>query len=518
MKYKFYFLVILLFGITVVNAQSGTHIFNTSYVHTIKMYTSVPYFWDTMTQRYDESLSMPGGGGGPVGSNDPILFDSIIIDNIKIDSCGVKQKGFFSNWGADSSLKKPLKIEFNEFVRGQRFDELKDLNLGNAFQDPTFMHDHLSLKILRDFGLNAPRSSYANVYINDTLWGLYIILEQVSTKFLTEHFGDNNGNLYKCISSTDLRYLGSTPTRYKEQFEKKTNESADDWSDLIQLTLKIRDTPADSIHQFIDLNVFLKTLAVDVALNNWDSYFEHGRNFYLYNDTITKKFQWIPWDYNLAFDNQDYEIMLPDSRSRKPLINKCLNSTYWKQQYFQYICELNQGFMNDDYLFGYIDSTKSLINSSVAADVNSFYSYNTFDSSISYNTREVFEIFPGIFDTFETRGLKPFISSKHVYLFDQLDLESYSCTTSTGNTNEQTITKALTQIFPNPAADYLQIFSHEGPVSNAKVRFVDMMGQLISEKQLIGTIIDIREIPDGMYVLQVVRQGAIYSAKLLIQR
>ena len=35
-------------------------------------------------------------------------------------------------------------------------------------------------------------------------------------------------------------------------------------------------------------------------MNNWDSYIEHGRNFYLYHEPVSDLFFWIPWDYNLA--------------------------------------------------------------------------------------------------------------------------------------------------------------------------------------------------------------------------
>jgi hypothetical protein len=108
MKKLLLLLFLTLSTISLLLAQSGVNIFNNSSVHTIKMYTSFPNFWDTMSVRYNESIDFGGGGGMPLGSNDPILFDSILIDGNRVDSCGVKQKGFYSNWGADPSLKKPL--------------------------------------------------------------------------------------------------------------------------------------------------------------------------------------------------------------------------------------------------------------------------------------------------------------------------------------------------------------------------------------------------------------------------
>ena len=57
----------------------------------------------------------------------------------------------------------------------------------------------------------------------------------------------------------------------------------------------------EEIEKIFNIDLFLKTLAVDVATNNWDSYLEHGRNWYIYEDTETGLFHWIPWDYNFSF-------------------------------------------------------------------------------------------------------------------------------------------------------------------------------------------------------------------------
>ena len=502
-----------------VSAQSGVSMFDNSSVHSIRMYTSFPYFWDTMTARYNASIDFMGSGG-PLGDNDPVLFDSIIIDGTKIDSCGVKQKGYYSNWGADSSLKKPLKIEFNEYISGQRYDGLRDLNLANSFQDPTMMHDHLSLKILRDFGITASRTSYANVYINGTLWSLYVLIEQVGPTFLDEHFGDNNGNLYKVIES-DLKYLGTDDSLYKLEFEKKTNSSADDWSDLKNLTMKINTTAADSIANYINLDIFLKTLAVDVSLNNWDSYFEHGRNFYLYNDIGTNKFQWIPWDYNLAFAATDYQILLPDSRSRKPLINKCFNSPFWKQKYFGYLCELNNTILTLDHLESFIDDTKSLIAPSVLNDPNNFYTYPQFNASISTTVKIPLEVFPGFWDTTYIEGLKPFILDKHVFILDQLALEFYSCI-DTFNVGIEQPTNTYTKnymflVMPNPTAHYVQFMTTDGPITNALLTIYSVDGTLVRKENIQSNIIDVSTLHNGMYMIQLFIDNNLFTGKIIVQ-
>jgi spore coat protein CotH len=63
-------------------------------------------------------------------------------------------------------------------------------------------------------GVPASRSSFAIVYINDVLWGLYTMVESIDGKFLKERFGDKKGNMYKC-SFGDLKYLGDNPEIYR---------------------------------------------------------------------------------------------------------------------------------------------------------------------------------------------------------------------------------------------------------------------------------------------------------------
>ncbi len=58
----------------------------------------------------------------------------------------------------------------------------------------------------------------------------------------------------------------------------------------------------DQIEDVFDLDEYLRILAIDILTNNWDSYIEHGRNWYLYHEPITDKIHWLPWDYTQNLD------------------------------------------------------------------------------------------------------------------------------------------------------------------------------------------------------------------------
>ena len=42
------------------------------------------------------------------------------------------------------------------------------------------------------------RANYANVYINDSLWGLYTNVESINKDFLENHFEHKHNPFFKC--------------------------------------------------------------------------------------------------------------------------------------------------------------------------------------------------------------------------------------------------------------------------------------------------------------------------------
>ena len=519
MKKTFYLFIFLFLASKNMVAQSGHQIFDESYVHDIHIHFDQAFYWDTLCQRYLESIDLGPLPDSALGANDPLLSSYVIIDGIRTDSVGIRQKGYFSNWGADSSLKKPLKISFNEFVAGRTFDGLKDINLSNAFKDPTMLHDALSYRLMREAGIAAPRTSFANIYINDTLWGLYVLVEQINKTFLQEHFGNNDGNLYKVIES-NLEYHGSSPEPYRLEFEKKTNESLDDWTDLIQLVEKINTTSyfvyADTLSQYMDMEGFLKTLAMDVSLNNWDSYFEHGRNFYLYHNPIDNLFHWIPWDYNLSFAEQDYQIMLPDSRDRKPLIKKSFNNSILKEHYLSYLCEINQHLLTLSAQSSYIDSVISLLNLSVRNDPNYFYPSELFIQSINIGYNDSVEIAPSVWEVSPIKGLKPWIANKNNFLYIEISNEFFNCENQLQISSLSILENLF--IYPNPSSFYVTLSSLEDlAFFSTKYTLYNSYGVPVKQGKLETNILQVDDLENGVYILEIIAPSSFSRGKLVIQ-
>lgn len=288
-----YLLLILLLTTPVFAQDSGDNVLDRTVLHDVRFEYPLGDLYQELQNNFRPFDPFDPG---------PYTMANVIIDGERVDSVGVRLKGFTSYQG--EALKNPFKIDFNRFVKGKRLDGLRKINLNNATADPGMQRDVLCYQMLNDIGVPSPRTAFAKVYINGMYWGLYQMIEQVDKEFLQRNYNFDDGNLFKNKDWNNFEYLGEDPNNYNRIYQLKTNEEEDDWTGLIRLMRVIRDTPpenfAEEIGKIFNVDRYLRTLAVDVATNNWDSNLQHGRNWYMYEDTQTGIFHWIPWDYNLA--------------------------------------------------------------------------------------------------------------------------------------------------------------------------------------------------------------------------
>jgi len=439
--------------------NKGEKLFDNSYVHEIRITFYEPNFWDSLESHYEKIWE---------SGEKNYLRAQIKIDGQEIDTVGVREKGFNSNQGGDSRnpdyakyAKKPFKIDVNEFIENQTFDGLKKFNLNNCIHDRSYMRDLLAYDILRKAGVKAPRTSYAKLYLNDIPWGLYLIVEQVDKTFLKSRLGNKNGNLYKA-NWTDLDWKGNDYKEYKDDMVKKTNKSKNDWSDFIRFVGIVNNIPDDQIKDSLNavLNVenYLNTLAVDVAINNWDSYFDHGRNFYIYFDENINKFQWIPWDYDLSFESSFNTEIFPkgfgggnsDSNDNneayfKILIKRIKETEVFRNSYLDKFNTMLSDNFTVERINELIDQTSNLIRESAKADTNWSFTFKDFEKSISDQGPEPDNSSP---EFGGSAGLKYFIKNRVDSLKQKLS--ALLITSVAANNNITPSNVELMQNYPNP--------------------------------------------------------------------
>lgn len=250
-----------------------------------------------------------------------LVFEGKVVKNI-----GIRYKGSIGAWvgclsgedwtnpsGYKTCPKLSIKIKFN-WKGDKKFYGMKKIQFHSQNLDPTKMHERLGYYMFREFGVIAPRSNHALIYINGKFNGVFANTENIDGPFTNKHFAKPNGNLYKEVWPVNS-YGGSQNKNYFID-GLKTNEEISDVSKIKsfsdQLGLINKSQAISIVDDWIDEDLFLKTIVVDRRIANDDGflhfYHQEGQdyenhNYYWYEDPNDDKLQLIPWDLDNSFEN-----------------------------------------------------------------------------------------------------------------------------------------------------------------------------------------------------------------------
>lgn len=197
----------------------------------------------------------------------------------------------------------PLLIKFDEFTVGQTYQGLSEMAV-RIGSDKALLNEALAFYLHREAGQVVPETAYAAVSLPDNETSLYLITEHPDENYLKKYFNDKNGILYKVANFTGFEYLGEDPTLYAEKYEQKTSVNDDDMVQLIKFMRFVSESSDEEFEEgladWLELDSFVRMMALDNLLSNNDSFVGMGSNYYLYYNKETAKFTMLSWDQNLA--------------------------------------------------------------------------------------------------------------------------------------------------------------------------------------------------------------------------
>ena len=208
-----------------------------------------------------------------------------------------------------------LKVKFNKFTDDTRFYQMKRLNLHSMGYDESKLIEMLAYRVFRDMGVVTCRTAFVKVFVNGVFRGLFTAVEAVDGRFTTARWpADGDGNLYK-----ERWPVKINRTYYREGL--KTNDNPEDSASVDRMRDFYRflqtatpETFSDSIGMFIDMDYFLRYIAVDRAIHNSDgimTWYKDGswlanHNYFFYEEENEGGRHWlIPWDLNATFARTD---------------------------------------------------------------------------------------------------------------------------------------------------------------------------------------------------------------------
>lgn len=352
--------------------------------------------WDNMQDDLDDVLGSSGGGGGMGGGQTfsdqtPLYFEcEMFFNGLEWYHVGVRYKGN-SSLTANSN-KLPLRLKMDEFedsyveITNQRFYGFQELSLGSNYNDESVMRDKSASDLFRDFGVPAVQTAFYEIWIdqgngNPEYYGVYTMNEVVFDSFLSDYFGSETGNCYKpdgdgaAFSSSNFSL---------DDFELKTNSggSKADIQEMYDILHSSERTSNPSLwranlESVFDVDGFLKYLAANNTIQNWDTYGNMTHNYYLYHDPADDLLKWIVWDNNEAFlegsgMRAPLSLSMDEVDSDWPLINYLMDQSEYESIYENYLAS----FILTSFEYSRIDnifsSQETLLYNSVASEVSGY--------------------------------------------------------------------------------------------------------------------------------------------------
>lgn len=384
--------------------------------------TEMPTVEITINPVYLDSILMPGNENSTTEYPASFRFSHSGISE-SVSNIGFRLRGNTSRY----SQKKSFKISFNAF-EDKKFHGLEKINLNGEHNDPTVCRSTLFWKIAAASGIPGSRINHINLYINGIYRGVYANIEHIDEEFMELRFGNKDGNLYKCTYPADLNYISSNPNSYKLKnngvrvYELQTNETADDYSDLARLIHVLAFYSGNSLREQLEpiFNVrsFLRYYAFEVLAGHWDGYAVNRNNFYLYHNTSTGQFEFIPYDgdntfgidwFNVDWAKRDINNWAESSR---PLVNKLLQVKEYKEIFNYYIREMLVNTFNSNQLNPLLDELENKLAAFIANDpyYPLDYGYDLADFHYSFNNPTGSHV---------KYGIKGYISTRYTYANSQ---------------------------------------------------------------------------------------------------
>ncbi len=401
------------------NIGSATHsngfpanydvVFNNETVNRIEIVFTAQEWADMQTNLTEVTRN---SGPGSFSDVNPTYFAAdIYFNDLVWKDVGVRYKGNSSLTARSGKL--PLRLDFDKFeeenpeIADQRFYGFKELSLSSNYNDAAVMREKSASDLFRDFGVPAVHTAFYEVYINKgngpEYYGVYTMTEVVFDTFLKDYFGTKSGSCYK---PEDDGASFAKPGFTLDGFELKTNEDVNDKSDIQKMFDYLHATTRTTnpsqwkadLESVFDVDGFLKYLAVNNTIQNWDTYGKMPHNYYLYHDPADDKLKWIVWDNNEAFSDGKQggavSFGMSEVSDSWPLINFVITDADYLATYKGYIKSFTETSFSASRASGIYTHQQTLLNTSVSNERTGYSFVNgQFNTAVNtlktHNTKRI---------------------------------------------------------------------------------------------------------------------------------
>lgn len=283
--------IFVLIGSALAPAQTADDLFDSSSVQDVRLLVN-SRDWQELKDRFRENIFYPA---------------EMNWRGLRARNIGVRSRGL----GSRSAVKPGLLLRFDRYATDGRFLGLRTLVLDNLTQDPSMMKEVLAMQLFNRLGLPAPREAFVRLYVNNTLLGLYAVVEDIAEPFLQRTFGESGGTLYEYdwTFNYNFEHRGSALENYS-MFKPQTNVTQSTFELFSPIERMVRaanessdDLFAGAMAEFLDLQAFARYIALENFVSDDDGWlgFWGMNNLFLYKNQGGSRFNLVAWDKDYTF-------------------------------------------------------------------------------------------------------------------------------------------------------------------------------------------------------------------------
>lgn len=318
---------------------------------------------------------------------------TVIFEGKEWQKVGIRTKGYAPLgivW-TEGGMKFAFKLDFDEFedtyprTRNQRFFGFRQLSLKNAWGDGTTIREGVVNELFRDAGLPVARSAYYEVFIEYgegmKYAGLYTLVEDVDDTVLPNYFNDLSGHLYK-PEGEGAHF--SAHNLDLESFAVHSDTDPGDYQGVKNVHQALHNPIRNSdpvvwkqqLDAVFDTGKYLKWLACNRVVQNWDVYGAIAHNYYLYQNPESNKLTWIPWDHDNALKYLEgggtYDFTFSEIGEEWPLIKYLIENPDCQAIFKQEVANFIQGPFREEQVVQTLNRHLDLVEPFVVREVAPF--------------------------------------------------------------------------------------------------------------------------------------------------
>ncbi|KAK3840983.1 MAG: coth protein-domain-containing protein [Linnemannia gamsii] len=355
--------------------------FDSSQIATIHLTADPDTFSDMMKNPLDEKRKAIKAG-----------FKFINTDTVySVGEVSLKVSGH----GSRKNKKVSLRIKFDD-DKGETFFDRSVIKLRAQYIDPTMIREKLYIDILNAVGVSSYQGSYVRVYVNGKPHGFYLMVEDIEEPSFvsTIHHGDKKalGSLFQMGSGhkATMVYKGPRTANYDPMvYENKIrgdNPKDEPMQQFIAFMKDLKDwNPAAAggvayWNQRLDLDGYLRSMALEYLAGAWDSFWWRGNNYFMYFNPQRKVWQFIPTDFDHTFTSDSHpdvdttykkfaQSRLRNGSKNHPLVTKLIyKNKDINKQFENTLLTISRGVFNNKALDARINAYETQIKQDVAWD------------------------------------------------------------------------------------------------------------------------------------------------------